>query len=174
MYDALVSLMLGERRMLNGEDESVGIDALSQFDEAIVNDCIITPDHNMYCEACAEAYKVELQQKIDGLCRLRQLFYDLDQKTKQIEIADSGDDSSSDSEANGTVFLVSKKFITKFRARVNQIIKTAEKSELQSQGGNDEAYCAGLDAVDLSVFGSNSSSDGLDPFVNSMITCKNT
>ena len=47
LYDVLVSLMLGEQCMINGEDHQV---AVSLFDEDIVNDCIITPEQNMYCE----------------------------------------------------------------------------------------------------------------------------
>ena len=183
MYDALVSLMLGERRMINGEDEYEGSEATSRFDEDFVNDCLITPDHNMYCKRCAESYKDELRKKIDTLTRLRQLYTELDPKTKKtMEIQD---DTSMDSEGNETVFLVSQKFVTKFRAHVSDIVKSAVASELQSHGRNQgsrksDDYCAGLDAVDLSEFDPNmvttndcsSSSEELDHFVNGSITCK--
>lgn len=171
LYNALVSLMLGERRMLNGEDEST-----SEFDADTVNDCIITPDQNMYCEICAESYKAELRQKIDSLVRLRQLSQDLDSRANKIEI---DEDSSDESDENKTIFLVSSKFATKFRGRVAAIMKTVAATSLQSQAqgkkngsGKAETYCGGLDSIDLFDFDPSSSSDELDRFVNSAITCK--
>lgn len=173
LYDALVSLMLGERRMLNDEDEA---DSTSHIDEDDVNDCIITLDQNMRCEVCAESYKAELRQKIDTLCRLQQLYDAFGGKGKtRIEI----DDDSSESENGGYVYLVSAKFVTKFKNCVNALMKTAVATELQSQvgakkgKGKAELYCEGLDSIDLSDFDPNSSSNELelDQFVNSAITC---
>lgn len=171
LYDAIVSLMLGERQMLNGEHEIDNEMDADQYDEDVVNDCIITPDHNMYCENCVDSYKTELREKIDKLCRLRQLYHDLDPKSKQI--AFEGDDEA-ESEAKDTLFLVSKKFITNFRKRVVHVMDSAGASEIQSHGKKKlDNYCEGLDSVNLTSLGPNSSDD-LDSFVNSTITCKSS
>jgi len=96
-----------------------------------------------------------------------------DPKASQIEIED---ESSAESMSNETVFLVSKKFISKFRKLTDTLLKAVAASELHSQGthgnGKAVAYCEGLDAVDFSDFDPKSSSGELDPHVNSSITCK--
>ena len=169
LYDAIVSLMLGERRMLNGEHDAVDT---SQIDENVVNDCIITPTQNMNCEHCVHSYKAELQEKIDKLRRLRQLYHNLEpSKSKQLIIED-GEDTAS--EAKDTLFLVTKTFITAFRKQVKNVMTSAEESEIQLQGKNKktENCCEGVDAINWSAFDPNSSSSTLDFLVNQAITCK--
>lgn len=176
LYDALVSLMLGERRLLNDDDQA---ESMEQLDEADANDCIITPDNHMYCEICAESYKADLRQKMDCLDRLRQLANVLGQNPGgKIEF---DYESSSDEEGNESedfVYLVSTKFVSKLKALVNGIVKNATDTEIQSQGKKKgstkaDAYCEGLDSIDLSEFFDTDNSSGeLDHFVNMAITCK--
>jgi hypothetical protein len=168
LYDAIVSLMLGERRMLNGELNAVDT---SQVAENVVNDCIITPTQNMDCEQCVHLYKAELQEKIDKLCRLMQLYHNLEpSKTKQVVFEDNDD---TESEAKDTLFLVSKTFITAFRRQVKNVIALAKASENQLQGEkNAESCCEGVNSINWSAFDPNSSSSTLDFSVNQAISCK--
>ena len=111
---------------------------------------------------------------MDGLCRLRQLYAELDPKANKIDIED---ESSEESGAGETVFLVSKKFVTQFRTRISSLLKAVAASELQSDpkcqaNGKGKVYCQGLDTVDLSDFGASSPSESLDSLVNMGITCK--
>jgi hypothetical protein len=168
LYDAIVSLMLGERRMLNEEHNAVDT---RQIDENAVNDCIITPTQNMNCELCVHSYKAELREKIEKLRRLRQLYYNLEpSKTKQIVFED---DDETVSDAKDTLFLVSRTFITAFRKQVKNVITSAEASERELQGNKKAEHCCeGVDFINLSAFDPNNSSSTLDFFVNHAITCK--
>jgi citrate lyase gamma subunit len=161
---------------------------VKQFDDDDVNDCVITPDCNMYCKSCADSYRDELRDKVEALERLVHLHQELDPKNAlTISLETSEEDSlEGNPGATESEFLVSKKFGTRFRTRVSNLLKSVGASELQSQmidrGRNNETVCAGLDTMDLSDFElckvvandgrpTSSSKEELDYFVNSSITC---
>jgi hypothetical protein len=143
----------------------------------------------MYCKSCADSYRDELRAKIEALEKLVHLHRELDPKNAFTMSLEPSDDDSfeGNSEATESEFLVSKKFVTKFRTRVSNLLKSVGASELQSQmtyrGRSNETVCTGLDTLDLSDFvlckavvkdglPTSTSKEELDYFVNSSITCK--
>jgi hypothetical protein len=186
IYNAYVSLLLEERLRSNG-DALVDTEEVKQLDDIDVNDCVITPECNMYCKSCADSYRDELRDKKETVYRLVCLSRELDQKKSLISLEPSDEDSlEENSEVDESDFLVSSKFITRFRTRVSNLVKSIMASVLQSQlttpGIGNNTLCAGLDTVNLSDFGldtaatdsrsTSSSKEELDCFVNSIITCK--
>jgi hypothetical protein len=120
--------------------------------------------------------------------RLVHLFQELDPKKTLISLEPSDEGSSEEnSEVDERDFLVSRKFVTRFRICVSNLLKSVGAFEVQSQltnrGIGDETVCAGLDTLDLSDFDldkvaatdsrpTSSSKEELDYFVSSSITRK--
>jgi hypothetical protein len=149
-FNGYISLQRGEHMFIGKSTDSPEPAAMKKATTLFVKD--------VTCEKCCVAYQAEIQAKLDLLTHLKDLNDELDPK-REIEM-DGAD----------YVFAISGKFITKFRNRVNELLKKLDCQETALNG---------LESIDMSEFLVNATvtnqSDTAciwDNRVNSAISCK--
>jgi hypothetical protein len=197
IYNAYVSLLQRERALLRQETKGNGSknggDHVGDIEEPI-NDCLITPEANLYCETCSQSYRDELSTKLELAQNLKRVYGKLDGKDDCSLEYDEDDAPSCPQEE--FAYTVSRPFITKLKRQITAMIKTLanldDGTTLPAGGAGSligrEAVVEGLDAMDLSNFQfdafstngkeamangtANSDYDRLDEQINSSITCE--
>lgn len=180
IYEVLISALRDERNLLCGVASPVND----------LNDCVITPDKNLFCQKCADDYCVELKAKLDLIKKLRDLNELLDPKRDSLLSQDRRLDSDEEKEQTDCEYIVSRKFVTHFRKIMTRISKAAATSESVTMTkaapgailNGVECIAEGLDSLDMFDFKSNlnesietrqdDNEDKLDFRVNGNITCK--
>eukprot|EP00978_Attheya_sp_CCMP212_P008449 scaffold19858_cov56-Attheya_sp.AAC.6 len=186
-YDAYVSLLLSEReQILSDHADPTQTEHIDELNTTNANDCIITPESNLFCQECATSYSNELKEK----CNKLRLMIDLHDALET--------DSNLD---NGTqVYALSKTFGTSFKSSISRIMKSTVQINAKPTNVDltlsEESLYSGLDTLSLDLNlveaeSSNSKGDhallnrvenertNLDPIielkddrVNKSITCK--
>lgn len=123
------------------------------------------------CSACLNVYLESIQQKL-AITKSAVELYDALDPREDLELSDDMDD-------NEPLYVVARKFSTSFRSLVSNLMKraaSADNTEVPDATALDGASCfagEGLDALlvnSLNLSGDNK--DGVDIFVNSLVTCK--
>jgi hypothetical protein len=158
LYDFYISTLQAEQLADLGE----GLD-LSE-----INDCVVTPTQNLFCQQCADQYQSSVARVLEVVKDLKYLCQALDPKENDMPLQRSSDEFSEKDE-DDFVYAVSRKFITRLRNAFSRLMK-----KVGSQYTGGLSVGGGLDRLDLSEFwsGSDSGDDGLDPFVNQNLACE--
>lgn len=138
---------------------------------------------DMLCSECASEYISELSSKLQTFQAIMRLYESLDPKNDNFDLQMKPSELP-ESEDEKVAYIVSRKFISNFRARVAKFIKNITSS---IEGGvrktsdvdinNASASTEGLDALDISAVlksenNSGSTEEQDDLIVNQSITCK--
>lgn len=182
IYNALLSLLRGERALLHQGDAS-------EVDE--IEGCKITPTSNLICHECSKTHRDQLSEKLELLRAAKELYDALDTKKADAAVDfNEGEEPKSDEEMY--VYVVSRQTATKFRRRVGAIIKSVAKCEgggkvEHTLNSNEMPIYEGLGAIDISSITQHtlpengngklpvskaSDSEDLDKYFNTNITCK--
>jgi hypothetical protein len=192
IYDGYVGLLRGERALLR-QQQGTPASGIGLYEDEI-NDCVITPESHLFCQECAQSYRLELTEKLEFVRNLKSLHEDLDPKMDDFSLEYDDDEKEQFSCPEiGFAYAIGKQFVTKFRKQVAATIKTLvglEECTTLSFANSEvdrSAISEGLDAIDIASFrlvhpnnfvgpiekGAGSFSDNvLDSRVNSGITCK--
>jgi hypothetical protein len=151
MYNAYISLLEGERTLLNQESEAM------EEGNRIANDCIITPASNLFCSKCSQSYRDELSKKLESLKNVKNLYDALNSLTDDSALFyEEGEDPVSAEEAY--TYAVSRQTVTKYRKCVAALMKTLAKFDdggsvdAEESSFSKQTIYEGLDALDISPF----------------------
>lgn len=173
LYEALISLLRGERALLMRESNP---SAIANYQ---VEDCRILPYGNLICKDCSESHRARLSEKLDTMRAASDLYDALDNKKDDVEIIyDEGNEPQVDEEM--FVYAISKQTAVRFRRRFAAMMKLVAKIDC---GGNldngikssSSSIYEGLNAIDSALIQPDDEilvTDSLEKFVNSNITCK--
>ena len=136
---------------------------------------------NLVCQECAAEYKGALRKKLEIVQAARRLYEGLDPKNDNFSLRAT---SPFQHESDRLAFIVSKKFVTKFRQAVTKLMKmslvlevSTTFDEVPTRNAELESLAEGLDAFDLSTVTQTSgmiteNSWPQNEIVNDTITCK--
>lgn len=144
VYDAYVTLLQRERAMMTGCGNGV-----SARDTEEINDIVITPGQNIFCECCAETYKNELKRKVEVIGLLKELYIDLDHKVKDIKMT-----NVEEHELRLPDFQYGYALHKPFATRLRKIVMAIGKSVINVNSGSVESFplgVLGVDGIDLSI-----------------------
>jgi hypothetical protein len=148
-YDAFVSLIEGERKLLC--EQSAG-----DYQAALVNDCEITPSNNLFCTVCAESYEGELSTKLELLKNIKNLYDEFDSIVDGEALKlNEGEDLTCPEDGFG--YAVSRQSVTKYKKSVTTLLKTLQKFDegLEVEDTNGPiagSSLTGVDELDISTF----------------------
>lgn len=145
VYISLLQLLRTERSFLDP------IYADSQHLECAPQEAVTPAD--LYCDRCANEYKISVQKKLDKVRSLQVLCNDLDPKKER---------DSDNQDEDEFIYALSKKFVTALRKSVKSLFKKLESFDTS---------CAGLDTLDELDSFPNGPHE-VDVLVNSTIVCK--
>jgi hypothetical protein len=169
--------LLAERDvLLNGSSSDIS-------NVATLTDCLITTEHNLRCDQCVQAYRLQLKKKLQKFETMVQLYNDLDPKHCDIAV----DEYAERQEAE--LFAVSKTFVTSFRRFALKKMKGATskiETKVVGRSGSSNLVEAGLDSLELGILNENQSvtysdcedtkskekNESIDLTVNRKITCE--
>jgi len=178
MYNALLSMLQGERALLNQDSNS------SAADKYNIEDIKISVSKNLICQECSSPHRFKLAEKLELLRAAKDLHGALATKKGDDVPVGYKEGDEPKAEEDSFVYVLSRQTATRFRKRVETVLRSASKVE--SGGVSDLAY-AGLGAIDISAIAHHVvAADGtkkfaksqaelgnpLDKHFNSNITCK--
>lgn len=137
--------------------------------------CMVSSDQ-IACEKCDESFKLQLSTQLQRLRKIVYLYEKFDPKEEE-RLPQSGEGNSDEDAARSDVFLVSRKFITAFRAEVAKLMKRASAAEVTGPIDSDLLLTSGdfmgegLDALHLESFLNGKACNDVDFTVNTSITC---
>ena len=137
MYDAYVSLLVSEREELLREKGVVVVTSDcggfilggEKGGSDCVNDCVITPDSNLYCRECACTYRAEVECKIRAMELIVELHDALEGCDNNVNLVSACERESED---DGHIYAISRSFISGFRKYATRKMKEATVAAGQS------------------------------------------
>jgi hypothetical protein len=142
-YDAYINIIQEELR------DVVGLELSSR----IINDCIIIPTENLFCEDCKQEYASELDTKVKLVKALKFLYDKLE--PKDVKISRNLPPNATEDADHPYTYIVSRKFITWYRNRMARFMKQAVNAVNESivqidQHMTTTGFASGLDSLDFS------------------------
>jgi hypothetical protein len=164
LYDAYVSLLDGERKLIH----NTGPD--SRINNII--GCIVEPTTNLLCDICSLSYKKNVSEKVEFIQNVKNLY---------IAVADEKSDKET-LKGEEYMFVVSRSSITQFKKLASAMMKSV--ATIDEGVILDDTYGAssnklplhGIDEIDISCFKSknftiSSVNNEMDERLNRKITC---
>eukprot|EP00980_Cylindrotheca_fusiformis_P000669 scaffold160_cov136-Cylindrotheca_fusiformis.AAC.16 len=161
MYDAYSSLLKGEQAFLRKEAK------LSSDDGTEVNDYIITPSKNLFCDSCSRTYRNQLGTKMNRLRNMKDLFDYLDPSFDERGLQFKREDERILCPEDEFVYGVSKRMVTKYRNAIKEILQALAK---RGEGGTTDpvngygkkSIWEGLDSLEVNLFECDSRSQSVE------------